>query len=693
MGNVYMRKLPPILLLLVLFSPHLIVGQVVSSLGKTGGDDNSKYTNAGNIAITVSNYGVIGHGFRLWPTQPSFQYPRGSGIEHLYAGGPWIGANTPNGIRVTTAAVDVGSLRAGAMRGFEFTTGLDSRVIERSSLPDNKYFHPEAISHQDLMADFSDTNSTNPNQRNEPISDHNPMGIAIHLETYAFNYSFADNFVIFNYWIKNVSKGDLDSVYVGMYGDLVVRNTNITPPTSGTPFFNKGGVGYIDSLNLAYAYDYNGDGGEADTYGGFKFLGSTPHKTRTSYQTWQFGNTTDPTYFFPSTDPDKYTKMATGLLPVQIQAVAKPLNNMTLITTGPFSRIASGDSINVVFALLAAKMISWNAPPPDPDQPSNRKLLNQACEWAQRTYNGEDRNGNGVQDSNEVWTNRSGNGMPMPKRYFLPSPPSTPHVKIVLSDKQADVYWDGSAEASVDPISNRKDFEGYRIYGTNPGIDLTESQDFLSKLVLLGDFDRSDDRIGYNTGFGHIRLSQPISFPGDTTKYVYKFSVPGLLNGWQYAFSVTAFDSGDAVTGLQSLESSRLQTMRRVIVGVKPVENETESVGVYPNPYYTKAYWDGTQERDRKLYFYNLPAHAEIRIYTLAGDLVDVMQHDASAYNGSDIRWFNKYADNSQQMSGGEHAWDLITKDDQAIASGLYLYVVKDSNSGNIQRGKFLVIK
>jgi len=44
-------------------------------------------------------------------------------------------------------------------------------------------------------------------------------------------------------------------------------------------------------------------------------------------------------------------------------------------------------------------------------------------------------------------------------------------------------------------------------------------------------------------------------------------------------------------------------------------------------------------------------------------------------------------------MAGGEHAWDLITESDQAIASGLYLYTVKNSNTGNIKRGKFLVIK
>ena len=48
-------------------------------------------------------------------------------------------------------------------------------------------------------------------------------------------------------------------------------------------------------------------------------------------------------------------------------------------------------------------------------------------------------------------------------------------MRVVPLDKRVDVYWDGSAEESVDPITNVKDFEGYRLYGTNTGVDLTES--------------------------------------------------------------------------------------------------------------------------------------------------------------------------------------------------------------------------
>ena len=80
-------------------------------------------------------------------------------------------------------------------------------------------------------------------------------------------------------------------------------------------------------------------------------------------------------------------------------------------------------------------------------------------------------------------------------------------------------------------------------------------------------------------------------------------------------------------------------------------------------------------------------------MYTLAGDIVKKMEHDVEQ-NGSNIRWFEQYAgDGKQQFSGGEHAWDLITDSDQAIATGLYLFTVKNNKSGNIQTGKFLIIK
>jgi len=114
-------------------------------------------------------------------------------------------------------------------------------------------------------------------------------------------------------------------------------------------------------------------------------------------------------------------------------------------------------------------------------------------------------------------------------------------------------------------------------------------------------------------------------------------------------------------------------------------------VGVYPNPYYVRSAWDGAAERDKKLYFTNLPSECEIRIYTLAGETVDVLHHSSSSL--SDIRWYRTYSTDGVVLSGGEEAWDLISRKDQRLATGLYLFAVKDKKTGDVQQGKFVIIR
>ncbi|MGE5315392.1 MAG: hypothetical protein ACM3Q4_11915, partial [Acidobacteriota bacterium] len=123
--------------------------------------------------------------------------------------------------------------------------------------------------------------------------------------------------------------------------------------------------------------------------------------------------------------------------------------------------------------------------------------------------------------------------------------------------------------------------------------------------------------------------------------------------------------------------------------------SQSDEVGVYPNPYYANAAWDKTGERSRKIMFYNLPAKAEITIFTMSGDIVAEIRHDGATYNGAGIKWFDDFSGLAAQpkFAGGEHAWDLITKNDQAIATGLYLFTVKDLSTGDVKRGKFVIVK
>jgi hypothetical protein len=122
-------------------------------------DDNSKYTNVGNIGITVTNFGTYRHGFVLWDQgQPSCEYPLGSLIEHLFDGGLYVGGFIRGtGVPfVTTGAVDVATV-AQRFSGFEFTNSAGSRVKERSSLSESRFYSPSAISHQDYLMTYTDT--------------------------------------------------------------------------------------------------------------------------------------------------------------------------------------------------------------------------------------------------------------------------------------------------------------------------------------------------------------------------------------------------------------------------------------------------------------------------------------------------------------------------------------------------------
>lgn len=668
-------------------------------------DDNSKYTNIGNIGITVTNFGTYGHGFVLWPEQPSCQYPLGSGIEHLFDGGLYVGGfiRGVGGPFVTTGAVDAASVSARG-GGFEFTNIAGSRVKERSSLFDSRFFSPGAISHQDFLMDYSDTSRVFLN--GEPIIDHNPLGIAVHQETYAWNFPFANFFVIFNYWIKNVSNRNIDSVFVGMWTDAVVRNTNITGRPSGSAFFNKGGDGYNDSIKMAYEFDAAGDLGFSDSYIGVLHCGSDPKLPEkfpvglidsipsVNFVTWQFRNVDDPDFFAPQNDFDRYGKLRgyfsgtsrwkDGITPQQIKT---PSNRSILITNGHFPTIAPGDSINVVFAIVCAK--KYGPDPANLDTEEQKTNLYINADWALRAYFGEDKNRNGILDPGE---DLDSNGKIT--RYILPAPPAVPVVKVIPKDREVEIYWDKRAELSIDPISGKQDFEGYKIYRTQAGFDLTQGgQDIFNSLVTLAQFDSAGNGVSFDTGFDFVELPEPVTFPGDTVQYYYKYKLTNLLNGWQYLFAVSAFDEGDPENNLDILESSPLANFQRVLPGTPSTDDPDIQIGVYPNPYYGNAIWDGSSERLRKIYFFNLPSDCQITIYTLSGDVVKRIDHTSSS-NSSEVRWFETFApDGKQKFAGGEHAWDLLTDNEQAIATGMYLFTVKNNNSGDIKTGKFLVIK
>jgi len=263
-----------------------------------------------------------------------------------------------------------------------------------------------------------------------------------------------------------------------------------------------------------------------------------------------------------------------------------------------------------------------------------------------------------------------------------------------------DLFWTDRSERSIDPISQREDFAGYRVYVSQLGFDVDDAQRNEEDFRLYGEWDQTGDGVFFETGLDAIRLTEPVQFQGDTLTYRYGLRLENLPNGWQRALAVTAFDQGDPATQLESLESSFNQSSVRAFPGTPAQATMANNPPyVYPNPYYAGAAWEGTssfQDESRRLMFANLPARAEIRVHSPAGDLLDVLHHDAGGSDQLGQRWFRTFADPTEQtvmLPGGEYAWDILSKDRQIVAHGLYRYTVLNLDTGESYSGHFTLIK
>lgn len=701
----------------------------------------SKQTTSSNVRLTVTNIGTFGNsldGYRDGTGNPSCEYPAGSGVEHLFESGIWLGGlENGNNIFVSTSAYDNTTGYTPGAPGFEMTAALGATLIERSSLFDSKFFDPRAVSHQDYIAYFTDRNTRIPTSSgNGPIIQNhtNPMNVDVEMQVYNWNFNFSDFMVIINLQCVNNGSNTYTDFYAALWGNTVVRNVNVTPAgAGGAEFYNKGGNGFMDSLSLAYCYDAQGDLGFTESYIGQRFLGAEDKKgfhhpkldstfnTQTQqweldnfnlvYNAWTFNGTADPIYFFPNTEQARYAKMVNGLnqnpcwddpsgaacqgsIGQDIQAqINAPGNRSDLLSAGPFADFAPGDTINIAFAYVLARKNDDGNPNSDNTFDQRLNLMNNAS-WAQQAFNGEDQNFNGILDSNE-----DSNGDGILTRYILPTPPEVPKTKVIPGDNSIDVFWADNSRNTIDPISNEKDFEGFRVYLSKLGFDVEGVQDLAQSFNLISEYDIKANGFFKETGFDSVRLASPIYFDGDTTAYLYKYTINNIPNGWQYAVAVTAFDRGNPESNLEPLESSFLANNFRVFAGTTINEDlKANAPFAYPNPYYYGAAWEGIsnfQEESRKMIFANLPARCKIRIFTVAGDFIDEINHDQE-YNGDDIRWFKTFGAedaDENRFSGGEHAWDLLSLDSQIISRGLYMFSVEDLDSGEKSIGKFVIIK
>lgn len=104
---------------------------------------------------------------------------------------------------------------------------------------------------------------------------------------------------------------------------------------------------------------------------------------------------------------------------------------------------------------------------------------------------------------------------------------------------------------------------------------------------------------------------------------------------------------------------------------IRPETADLTQVHTVPDPYYAVSQFD-LNPAAKNLRFVNLPARATIRIFTIGGVLVDVINHDDPA-------------------GGGQETWDLRNRSNQFVASGVYFFHVTTPN-GDEHVGKFTIV-
>ncbi|MBK7703368.1 MAG: hypothetical protein IPI34_10980 [bacterium] len=613
-------------------------------------------TGAGLVRLTITNLGYVGNGLSS-PYQPSCEYPSNSHVEHLFIGGLWVGAMTPEGLRrVSTGAQDASSLTDGEdIR--EFTDSLTEDVQIWSNTQNSDDYNPAALATEHIECYFTD-------DKYDETGNHTPLFVNVILRALSWSSSYADDFVILDYRIINDSGSELRDVYVGYWNDTTVGNTTITVPSgygSGAPRTWQ----FYDDVNGALR-----PGDVADDPGP---LDDVRARRRRRGRDGHLLDRGAPAGFRPG--PVAGPGPAAG----HLQQLALPLRacpGRRLRGRRPAAARQVPDALQRRLRRRRRLRLcgqlerpARHRPVPQPRarrHPAGdlrRGLRRRLPEPAGQRQGGAGGLRLGLRDPDRPALaaavagvrgqhGRAGLGS---RRLRRPGRPG--RARAPAAGRPAPL-----PEHHVSIITLRPDFQGYRIFrfqGESFGGDPYEQS------TMVAQFDKIDG-IGFDTGL------PPLGTDG-----LRRFRDTSLLDGFGYWYSVVSFSAPDVVSSLPEFQSGYYENAELVYPGPAPRPlGEGRGPGVFPNPYRVASRFDDQQgelELGRKLWFTGLPARCVIKVFTLNGDLVKTLHHDDPA--------------------SGLEPWDILSEPVRAIASGLYIFAVEDLATGRVERGKLVIIK
>jgi len=772
----------------------------------------------GKLWTVVNNNGVIGN-INSYPLPylnkigPSFYYPRYSRTSYGDYIGLWLGGVVGRDTLVSTVIDELGQME------FFPDEGTFGQIEVQSIDPSSDYYNEYASAEEQFSIVYTDTfqyQSFVPYNSYDARS-HRPLNVAVTQTTYAWSPSYAEDFIIVDYALLNLSDDTIHSCWAGIYYHGTVWNRGELPYPIPDDL-----EGYVYSvpyeyeelgdelIRAAYVFDKDGKVVQFDwdlinscthTFGVAPL--HLPHGCfRNNFNWWnnQYGTNfnwgprkadTDLYPFrsffgglgMPLSDRNKYYLMSKpeldyngiesainhsndGWLPPNraSQRIAYGHEPQYVTSFGPFILLPhQGDTITFVISIGEGIHTNKEAydelfdvfnPYPFEEYLKLDNLVNNV-RWAKVVYDnpGIDTDNDGdsgkafyyldpvVKDTVRIFY--EGDGVP---DYRGATAPPAPNVRISTETGKITLRWNGmNTENFIDPMTLTKDFEGYRVY--------IARSDMEEEAVMLSSYDSEDyklykwndarkiyeaigtaytvdslrgifgedlqplsysygyplvydgehyyfEKIDYNvsdiTNLHEIHKIYPEAVldtadrdeEGRIRFYEWEYVIDNLLPTVPYWVAVTAFDFGHPGRSLEPMESSIERSYIKIFAqnqGEGVLDNGRLNVYVYPNPYRIDDgyYADGFENRldetgpdkARNVYFANLPNKCTISIYSIDGDLIKRMEHDELETSGV----------------GSTHRFDLVSRNREAIVTGLYIWVV-ESDYGT-QMGKLVVLK
>lgn len=448
------------------------------------------------------------------------------------------------------------------------------------------------------------------------------VGVRVHQQTYAWSESYRDDFIIYDWWISNLNDSPLDSFYVGLHADCDISTAE---GGTGTQAWSRDDqVNYYrdDASHEYISYMYDAD---------------------------------NPTVPGNDTGGRRTPKESAGYIGSRLLYCPPMMGSSeSTVQSGSgwwdWNSDPSPDDASAEWIALLSDGLFLPPPPSPHDYRFYQK-------FGPFSIAGNDSIrvmvafgiGEGLQG---MRTNLGWADSLFKHDWVGPSAPTAPQYTVESGDQQVTITWDDAAESAVDPATGQADFEGYRLYRkTKTGWSLLMESDKV-------------DEIGFNTGLVHSYVDYDVQ------------------NYFQYSYAVTAFDTGDPLNNIESLESGIGQGLT-----VEPGKFETTAnsdvtgIHVVPNPFVAQSAPnfgftpDQNNPATERIVFVNLPENSTVRIYTLTGDHVTTVSNTLVG-----DRWTTTAS------------WDLITDNKQTIVTGLYLYVVEAPDHDDFI-GKFAVVR